>query len=120
MVAKGKVIDHLMFAKSYGAGCGWGPNVGRIAKFPMTFCSSKTEEGKMVFYVGEGQFTDDQIEKGFFGCGGVAQINGLQAKLRLIGKLGFRHHVAVTRGTVATAVKEAMATYLKYEMVDLE
>jgi len=42
MTAKGQVIDHPMFAKALGAGCGWGCNVGRIASTPLTFSSTKT------------------------------------------------------------------------------
>ena len=57
MTAKGQVIEHAMFAKSFGAGCGWGCNVGRIAASPMTYASSKTEDGKLIFYLDEGRFT---------------------------------------------------------------
>ncbi len=39
MTGKGQVIEHAMFAKSFGAGCGWGCNVGRIAASDMTYAS---------------------------------------------------------------------------------
>ncbi len=119
MTAKGDVIDHPMFAKSFGAGCGWGCNVGRIAASPFTFASSKTQEGKLVFYLGEGEFTADEIEDGYFGCAGVARIEDLQNKLLSIGKKGFRHHVGVTSDHVVKAVKEAFQTYLKYDITDI-
>ena len=119
MTAKGQVIDHPMFAKSFGDGCGWGCNVGRIAKSPMTFASSKTEDGKLISYLGEGQFTGETIEEGFFGCGGVAQIEDLQDKLLAIGKKGFRHHVGATFGNVEVPVKEAFSTYLNYELIEI-
>ena len=119
MAAKGRVIEHAMFAKSFGPGCGWGCNVGRIAKAPMTFASSKTENGKLIFYMGEGEFTGEPIEEGFFGCGGVARIEGLQNKLLSIGKKGYRHHVSVTFGHISTAVREAFTTYLDYELTDI-
>lgn len=119
MTAKGKVIEHAMFAKSFGAGCGWGCNVGRIASSTMTYASSKTEDGKLIFYLDEGRFTTDPIEEGFFGCGGVAEIPGLQDKLLTIGKQGFRHHVGVTFGHVAVPVKEAFLNYLGYDMIQL-
>lgn len=119
MTEKGHVIDHPMFAKTCGAGCGWGPNVGRIAASPITYASSKTEEGKLVFYVDEGRFTDDPIEEGFFGCGGVVEIERLQDKLLSIGKKGFRHHVSVTPGHVAVPMREAFSTYLKYELTQI-
>jgi L-fucose isomerase-like protein len=119
MTAKGQVIEHPMFAKSFGAGCGWGCNVGRIAASPMTYASSKTEDGKLIFYLGEGRFTSDEIENGFFGCAGVAEIPQLQEKLLAIGKQGFRHHVGVTFGNVAMPVKEAFTNYLGYDIINL-
>ena len=119
MTGKGSVIEHAMFAKSFGAGCGWGCNVGRIAEAPMTFASMKTEDGRLVSYLGEGRFTGEPIEEGFFGCGGVAEIPGLQDKLLTIGKKGFRHHVGVTFGNVALPVKEAFTTYLGYDLLEL-
>ncbi len=116
MVGKGEITDHKMFAKSYGEGCGWGTNEGRIRAFPMTFASAKTENGKLYVYMGEGEFTEDKIEDGFFGCGGVAKIPGLQSKLLNIGKKGYRHHVSVTEGHYERAVREAFSNYLGYEI----
>jgi len=78
MREKGRIIEYPMFAKSFGEGCGWGCNSGRIKESPMTFASSKTEKGKLVFYIGEDKFTDDVFDEGFFGCAGIAEINGLQ------------------------------------------
>jgi L-fucose isomerase-like protein len=118
MSAKGRVIEHAMFAKSFGPGCGWGCNVGRIAASPMTFASSKTDKGDLVLYLGEGRFTGEPIEEGFFGCGGVAEISGLQSKLRGIGKGGFRHHVGVTFGSYGAALRDAFETYLGYTIAD--
>lgn len=119
MAGKGQITEHLMFAKSFGAGCGWGCNEGRIAESPFTFASCKTENGKLVCYLGEGRFTGEPIEEGFFGCGGVAQIDDLQNKLLRIGKNGFRHHVSVAFGEVAVPVREAFTTYLGYDILDI-
>jgi L-fucose isomerase-like protein len=116
MTGKGRVIDHPMFAKALGAGCGWGCNVGRIAATPMTFASSKTADGKLWCYLGEGNFTNDMIADDFFGCAGVVHIHALQNALEYIGHQGYRHHVGVTAGHVATAVREAFTTYLGYEL----
>jgi hypothetical protein len=69
--------------------------------------------------LGEGRFTGEPIEEGFFGCGGVAEIPGLQKKLLAIGKGGFRHHVGLTFGSKAAALREAFSTYLGYEIVEL-
>ena len=120
MAAKGHVIEHPMFAKALGAGCGFGCNVGRIAPAPMTFASTKTENGKLVFYLGEGEFTSDPIADDFFGCGGVAQIENLQDKLQVIGHQGYRHHVGVTAGHVAVPVGEAFDRYLGYHRTSLD
>jgi L-fucose isomerase-like protein len=119
MTGKGDIVDHKMFAKSYGKGCGWGTNVGRIKPFNMTFASSKTDNGKLIFYTGQGEFTSDDFDKDFFGCGGVAKIDGLQKKLIGIGKNGYRHHVSITQGNYEKAIREAFTTYLKYEILDI-
>ena len=119
MTAKGEVIDHPMFAKALGAGCGIGCNAGRIAPNQITFASSKTQDGKLFLYIGEGKFTNDPIQEGFFGCGGVAQIEGLQEKLYKIGYNGYRHHVSVTPGNLSVALREACTRYLGYEITEI-
>lgn len=118
MKAKGTVTDHKMFAKAC-PGCGWGANEGRIAAFPMTLSNCKTEDGKLTFYVDEGEFTDDEIEKEFFGCGGVALISDLQRKLIKLGRCGFRHHTTVGVGHMADILKEAFENYLGYDVMEL-
>lgn len=119
MEAKGEVIDHPMFAKALGAGYGYGCNIGRIAATPMTFASSKTQDGKLFFYFGEGEFTGEPIQEGFFGCGGVVKIENLQEKLYKIGYNGYRHHVSVAPGKVVAALKEAFTRYLGYEITEI-
>ncbi len=118
MKGKGTVTDHKMFAKGC-PGCGWGSNEGRIAAFPMTFSNCKTENGKLTFYMGEGEFTDDEIEKEFFGCGGVAVIDDLQKKLLKLGREGFRHHTVVGVGHMAKILDEAFRYYLGYDIMEL-
>lgn len=118
MTAKGKVTDHKMFAKA-NPGCGWGSNEGRIAAFPMTFSNCKTEDGKLVFYIGEGEFTDDEIEIEFFGCGGVAKISDLEEKLIKLGRNGFRHHTAVGVGHMEVVLHEAFQYYLGYQILEV-
>lgn len=120
MTAKGLITDHPMFAKALGAGCGFGCNTGRISPSPFTFASAKTQDGKLQFYLGNGKFTDDAIPEEFFGCAGVAKIDGLQKKLQLIGYNGYRHHVSVTFGEFGKAVNEAFIRYLKYECLPLD
>ncbi len=119
MTAKGQIVDHPMFAKALGAGCGFGCNVGRIAPTPFTFASSITVDGKLKFYLGEGEFTNDEIPQEFFGCAGVAHIDKLQDKLNKIGYAGYRHHVTVAPGHVENAMREAFTRYLNYEIMDI-
>ena len=116
----GHITEHPMFKKAFGAGCGWGCNEGRIAANDITYMSSKTEDGRLIFYVGEGRFTADEIEEAFFGCAGVAKIDNLQEKLLTIGKMGYRHHVSVTKGFVLEAISEAFETYLGYDFIVLD
>lgn len=118
MKEKGTVTDHKMFAKTC-PGRGWGSNEGRIDAFPMTFLNCKTENGKLEFYVGEGEFLDDEIEEGFFGCGGVAKIENLQHILNKLGKNGYRHHTVIGKSHVSSVLLEAFKTYLNYELLDL-
>jgi len=115
MVAKGRISDHLILCNAVGEGCGFGCDVGRIKPSPFTFGSMLTEEGKLKFYVGEGRFTADKIPADFFGCAGVAQIDGLQAALQKIGYAGHRHHVSVTPALVSAPLCDAFDQYLGYE-----
>ncbi|MCK5737476.1 MAG: hypothetical protein KAH21_13410, partial [Spirochaetaceae bacterium] len=120
MQKKGYVIDHPMFKKTLGPGCGWGPNQGRIKPMPLTYASTKTEDGKIWIYGGEGQITEDVIPEEFFGCAGVAEIQNLQSKLNIIGKTGYRHHVSITPGHVYEALREGLGNYLGYNWTDLD
>ncbi|MFH0937887.1 MAG: hypothetical protein V1899_01160 [Planctomycetota bacterium] len=119
MIGKGMVTEHQILAKALGAGCTYGCNVGRIAPGPLTFSSSKTQNGSLIFYLGEGEFTGDKIPDDFFGCAGVARIDRLQDKLARIGQHGFRHHVGVTSGHVEIALREAWGKYLNYKICEL-
>ncbi|MDD4890879.1 MAG: hypothetical protein PHU85_13240 [Phycisphaerae bacterium] len=119
MAGKGRIIEHPMFVKALGPNCAFGCNVGRIAAGPITFASAKTVDGKLTLYLGQGAITADPIADDFFGCAGVAQIDGLQSKLQTIGYAGYRHHVGVTAGHVGAALREAFVRYLEYEMTEL-
>ena len=119
MKKTGKVTSHKMFDKG-DPGSGWGTNEGRIDAFPMTFSNCKTEDGKLTVYVSEGAFTDDEIEDGYFGCAGVAQIPDLQNKLIRLARGGFKHHTTVSRGHVKAVLEEAFTTYLGYDVVSID
>lgn len=118
MAAQGTVTDHKMFSKNK-PDQGWGSNEGRIKSFPMTFSNCKTEDGKLTFYVAEGEMTDDVIQDGFFGCGGVGRIDDLQPKLLKLGRNGFRHHTAIGVGHMKVVLDEAIKYYLGYDLVEL-
>lgn len=119
MAEKGTVTSHKMFDKG-DPGSGWGTNEGRIGTFPMTFSNCKTENGKITVYFSEGKFTDDNIEKEFFGCGGVAEIDNLQDKLIKLARDGFKHHTTVANGHVKSILEEAFKYYLGYDVVSID
>lgn len=118
MAGKGTVTEHKMFAKG-DPGSGWGSNEGRIAAFDMTYSNCFTEDGKLKVYADEGRFTGEPIEPEFFGCGGVAEIPGLQNKLLHLAKGGFKHHTTVGVGHMKGILEEAFGTYLGYEIVGI-
>ncbi len=119
MAGKGEVTSHKMFDKG-DPGSGWGTNEGRIAAFPMTFSNCKTEDGKITIYFSEGEFTGEDIEKEFFGCGGVAHIDNLQQKLIKLARGGFKHHTTVANGHVKSILEEAFKYYLGYDVVSID
>lgn len=119
MTAKGTVTNHKMFDKT-DPGSGWGCNEGRIKPFDMTMSNCQTVDGKIVIYASEARFTDDPIEEGFFGCGGVAEILDMENKLIRLARGGFKHHTAVGVGHMKEILKEAFTTYLGYEWVDID
>lgn len=119
MKGKGRVVDHSMLQHDpqVGPNCSFGCNEGRIAEFPFGFGSMTTRNGKLEFYLGEGEFTSDPIPDEFFGCGGVAKIKNLQDVLLYVGRNGHRHHVSITPGERLVApVKEALEYYLGFNV----
>lgn len=119
MKEKGQVVDHELLIPALGKGCSWGCNVGRIKAMQMTFCGMKTMNGKMQFYIGEGEITKDPIPGDFFGCAGVAKIDNLQEILQVIGNEGHRHHTVIAEGHIGDALKEALEKYVGAEVIRL-
>lgn len=66
------------------------------------------------------EFTGENIEKNFFGCGGVAKIDNLQKKLIKLAGGRFKHHTTVANGHVKDILEEAFKYYLGYDVVDIE
>ena len=114
MKQKGVIEEHLMFRKTYGEGSGVGINKGEYVSGAVTVGSCKTENGKICAFVTEGKLTDDKIPKEFFGCGKVLQKENINEMLRYMAQNGYRHHVCITLGHWADAIREAFA-YLGYE-----
>lgn len=116
MKGKGRIEEHLMFRKSYGEGSGVGINKGKFITGDVTIGSFKTENGKLCAFVADGELTDDALPDVFFGCGTVFKKKGAKELLNYMARNGYRHHVAVTKGSFAAAVKEAFDNYLEYNI----
>jgi L-fucose isomerase-like protein len=116
MQGKGTIEEHLMFRKSYGEGSGVGINKGKFIVGDVTVGSFKTEGGELHAFVTEGRLTDDTLPDVFFGCGTVFEKVGASDMLNYMAKNGYRHHVAITRGSHAKAINEAFTIYLGYKI----
>jgi L-fucose isomerase-like protein len=115
-----KMDYQAIIAGSVGKENTYGTIVGRIAPGPATFCRTMTDDnaGLLRAYVGQGRFTDDQLET--FGGYGVMEIDNLQTLLRYICQMGFEHHVAVNRSQCAEAIAEALGNYLAWDLYQHE
>ena len=116
MVGQGLVTTHSILDNAPGIVSSFGCNTGRIKPTRFTFASMMTDSGRLKFYLGEGTITGDPIPADFFGCAGVAEISNLQKVLLHIGRQGHRHHVSLTPGYYALAVREALEYYLGYDV----
>lgn len=115
---KGKIGEHLMFKKAFGAGTGVGIFGGPVKPMPLTVGGMKTEEGKPWAFVTSGKATDERLEKAFFGTGFVFKKddNDANAMLNYMAKNGYRHHVAFVKGDWSAAIVEAFGNYLGWEI----
>ena len=94
----------------------YGTVIGRIAPGAATFCRTTTDDtaGIVSVYVGEGEFTNDKLET--FGGYGVMKIQNLQSLMQYVCRMGFEHHVAVSRTEKADAIAEALDNYMGWEV----
>jgi len=116
MLQDPKMVYQDIIASTVGAENAYGACVGRVAPGPMTYARISTDdvEGKVIAYVGEGEFTDDCLDT--FGGRGVVKIDEMQDLLCFICENGFEHHVAINKSLQADAVYEALSKYLGWDV----
>ena len=119
MCGKGHMEEHKMFVKTQGENCSWGVNAGRLKAGVITVCGMRTENGEVRYFVETARVEDIELQENFFGTYGVVSIPNLQSKLKRMSEEGFRHHVAITSGDHAQAVREALTKYLGYKEIKL-
>ena len=117
---KGEIVDHPMFARVLGKGNGLGCNEGRMKPGVFTCAGGYTRQGKLTFYLDKGRFADEQLPADFFGCGGIAEFDGLQNKMLNLLRRGFPHHVCLSYGDHREVIREAVETYLKYDLIQMD
>ncbi len=115
-IGKGKIVEHLMFKKSFGDGSGVGVNKNHIKPGNITFGSIKTENGKIWGFVTEAKSTEDVIEEAFFGSGTVVEKENLGDIANYMAENGYKHHLAITYGNCASIINEAFSKYLDFEI----
>lgn len=118
LTGKGMVDDHPILAKSMGPGTSIGVYNGKMKPGRIIVASLRTEDGRLKGFVTEGEITELDPGKGFFGTGFVfkksdGDMNGF---LNYMAENGYRHHVAFAYGQNAGVVREALAKYLGYEI----
>jgi len=89
---------------------------GRTPAGPLTFGRVSTDDvaGKITAYVGEGEYTDDELKT--FGARAVVRIPQLQHLMHVICQNGFEHHVAMSRSNSSQAVAEALGRYMGWDV----
>ena len=113
---KGEIQQHLMFKKSLGDGTGVGITKGESISCEATVGSLKTENGEIFSFVSEGRLTEDKLPPEFFGFGTVFEKDNINPLLEYMASNGYRHHVALSKGNYADAIKEAFEKYLDYKI----
>ena len=110
------IMDYQeIIAGSVGAENTYGTIYGRISESPFTYLRISTDDfsGRIVAYVGEGEFTNDPVDT--FGGYGVVRVPRFQELLAYICERGYEHHVSINQARVAGAIHEAFSKYLDWE-----
>ncbi|MGI6368480.1 MAG: L-fucose/L-arabinose isomerase family protein [Anaerolineae bacterium] len=94
----------------------YGVIAGRAPSGPMTYArvSTDDQQGSIRCYVGEGRFVDDPLDT--FGSRAVVEIPGLQELMQHICLQGFEHHVAMSRSLTADVLREALGTFMGWDV----
>jgi L-fucose isomerase-like protein len=89
---------------------------GRVPAGPVTYGRISTDDvtGTIRAYVGEGRFTDDDLQT--FGERAVVEVPRLQSLMRYICRNGFEHHAAMNKSQTAAVLAEAFENYLGWEV----
>jgi len=89
---------------------------GRTRSGPLTFGRISTDDltGRITAYVGEGEFTDDQLDT--FGTRAVVRVPALPSLMHVVCQNGFEHHAAMNRSYTAAAVAEGLGRYLGWDV----
>jgi L-fucose isomerase-like protein len=105
-----------ILATTLGTENTYGAVAGRVPAGPMSYARISTDDcaGKIVTYVGDGEFTDDPLET--FGSRAVVRVPALQTLLQHVCKNGFEHHVAMNAAPTAAILAEAFETYMGWQV----
>jgi L-fucose isomerase-like protein len=105
-----------VLGEALGADNCFGAVKGKVKAGDMTFFRVDTDDpnGRVRAYLGEGVFTDDPF--GMAGGIAVCHVKNLQKLLKTLCKRGFEHHVAMVRTHCAAIVREAVETYLGWDL----
>jgi L-fucose isomerase-like protein len=105
-----------VLGESLGAENCFGAVKGKVSAGDMTFFRIDTDDvaGRVRAYLGEGVFTDDPFNM----AGGIAvcRIHDLQRLLKFMCKYGFEHLVGMVRSHCASVIREAVETYLGWDL----
>jgi L-fucose isomerase-like protein len=105
-----------ILGNTIGADRCFGAIKGKVAPGDLTYFRISTDDRRGIIkaYLGEGEFTDD--EYGMDGGIAVCRVNNLNTLLRHLTRNGFEHHVAMSRGSSADVLEEAVGRYLGWDL----
>lgn len=94
----------------------FGAVYGKCTEGEFTYFRISTDDtlGCIKAYLGKGEMTNDPY--GMDGCIAVTKVPNLQGLMKFICKNGFEHHVAMVRTDVVEILREAIETYLGWEL----